>query len=90
MSRDFGILEIDVVNEDSGTSRFLSSDVGFFNLFYNGKLSDIKVEIKHAEKKTYFRDVFIFINRIKDIARVKGVELLRNNLQICLRNKALK
>ena len=32
----------------------------------------------------------IFINRIKNIAKVKSIELLRNNIQIYLRDKALK
>ena len=40
----------------------------------------MKVEIEYIEKKIYFRDITIFINRIKNIARVKSVKLLRNNL----------
>ena len=31
-------------------------------------------------KEIYFRNIFIFINRIKNIIRVKEVKLLRNNL----------
>ena len=56
------------------------SDVGFFNPFYDGKSNDIAAGVEHAGKETYFRDVLIFIDRIKDVARVKGAELLRNNL----------
>ena len=52
----------------------------FFDSFYNNKSSDIEIEIEYIEKKIYFRDVTIFINRIRDIARVKGIELLYNNL----------
>ena len=52
----------------------------FFNSFYNNKSSDIEVEIEYIEKKIYFRNVTIFIDRIRDIARVKNIELLRNNL----------
>ena len=52
----------------------------FFNSFYNNKSSDIEVKIEYVEKEIYFRNITIFINRIKNIARVKGVELLRNNL----------
>ena len=62
----------------------------FFDSFYNNKSSNIEVEIEHAEKKIYFRDITIFINRIKNIAKVKNIELLRNNLQIYLRDKVLK
>lgn len=32
----------------------------------------------------------MFIDRIKDVARSKGAELLRNNLQICLRGETIK
>lgn len=46
--------------------------------------------MKYVEKKTYFRDITIFINKIKNIVRVKSVKLLRNNLQIYLRRETLK
>ena len=62
----------------------------FFDSFYDNKSSDIEAEIEYAGKKIYFRDITIFIDRIKDIARVKSVELLRNNLQIYLRDEVLK
>ena len=52
----------------------------FFDFFYDNKSSDIEAKIEYVEKKIYFRDITIFINRIKNIARVKSVELLRNNL----------
>ena len=68
--------------------RFNAGDVGFFDPFYDGKSSDTAAGIEHAGKDTYFRDVTIFIDRIKDVVRVKGAEL-RNNLQICLRGEAL-
>ena len=71
-----------VNNKDNVTSRFLNNNVGFFNLFYNDKLSDIKIEIKYVKKKTYFRDIIIFINKIKNVIKIKNVELLRNNFQI--------
>lgn len=60
------------VNED--TPRFLNNDVGFFDPFYDDKSNDIGAGIKHAEKDTYFRDVTMFIDKIKDVARVKGVK----------------
>ena len=46
--------------------------------------------MEHTGKDTYFRDVTVFIDRITNIARVKGAELLRNNLQIYLRGEALE
>ena len=79
MSNELKALEEETTNNNI-TSRFLSSDVRFFNSFYNNKSSDIKAEIEYIEKKIYFRDITIFINRIKNIARIKDIELLRNNL----------
>lgn len=32
----------------------------------------------------------IFINKIKNVTKIKNIELLRNNLQIYLKKKALK
>ena len=52
----------------------------FFDSFYNNKSSNIEAKIEYVEKKIYFRDITMFINRIKNIAKVKSVELLRNNL----------
>ena len=70
--------------------RFVAADVGFFDPFYDGKSSDTAAGMEHTGKDTYFRDVIVFIDRIKDVARVKGAELLRTNLQICLRGEALE
>ena len=85
-----GIPGQDAVNGNGNSNRLQGSDVGFFDPFYNGKSSDTAVGMEHSGKETYFRDVTMFIDRIKDVARVKGVELVRNNLQIYLRGEALE
>ena len=54
-------------------------EVGFLDLFYDNKSVDTILGIKHASKDIYFRNITIFINHIKDVARSKA-ELLRNNL----------
>ena len=82
--RDLGLLEqnntIGASNNNSRNEpRFVISDIGFLNLFYNNKSINTILEIEYTSKDTYFRDIIIFINYIKDIARSK-VELLRNNL----------
>lgn len=82
-----GVAAVGVRND---TPRFIAADVGFFDPFYDGKSSDIASGMEHAGKDTYFRDVTMFIDRLKDVARVKGTELLRTNLQICLRGEALE
>ena len=72
--------EQDGLNGNRNGNRFLNSDVGFFDPFYDGKSSNTGLGLEHTSKETYFRDVIVFINRIKDVTRVKGTELLRNNL----------
>ena len=57
--------------------RFNPNDIGYFNPFYNNKSSDTTVDVEHSSKATYFRDVYTFIDRIKDIARAKGETLIR-------------
>lgn len=77
-------------NGANGTDRLIPDDVGFFDPFYDGKSVDTGPAIEHAGKSTYFRDVHVFIDRVKDVARAKGEVLLRQNLQICLRGTAME
>ena len=58
-------------------SRFNSNNVEFFNSFYESKFLDIILVIKYTRKNTFFRDIYIFINRVKNITRIKGNKLLR-------------
>lgn len=74
---------------NGGADRFNSDDVGYFDPFYEGKSVDTAPAIEHTGKSTFFRDIHVFIDRVKDVARAKGEELLRQNLQICLRGSAL-
>ena len=69
--------------------RWNASDVGFFDPFYEGKSAASGEPIVHSGKDTYFRDVHIFIDRIKDMALIKGSDVIRNNLSTCLRGTAL-
>ena len=59
---------------------FFNNYIEFFDLFYNKKFKNLIIKMKYTEKKIYFRDIIIFIDRIKNIIRVKDVKLIRNNL----------
>ena len=72
------------------TPRFNPGDVGFFDPFYNNKSADTGPGMEHTGKETFFRDVVVFIDRIKDVSHTKGTELVRLNLQLCLRGEALE
>ena len=56
---------------------------------YDGKSVAIDQVIEHIGKDIYFRDVNDFIDRIKDMADIKDVELVRQNLYICFRDISL-
>lgn len=73
----------------NSSNRWNLSEVDFLDPMYNGKSSVTDNPIEHAGKDTYFRDVHLFIERIKHMAAVKSADLLRNNLYICLRGTAL-
>lgn len=72
-----------------GSERFNADDVGYFDPFYEGKSVDTAPAIEHTGKSTFFRDIHVFIDRVKDMARAKGDDLLKQNLQVCLRGGAL-
>jgi hypothetical protein len=36
--------------------------------------------MKHIFKNTYFRDVYLFIERVKNVVTIKNVKLIRKNL----------
>ena len=54
-------------NNNRSNSRFVTSDISFFNLFYNNKSIDITSGIEYSGKEIYFRNVIVFINRIKNV-----------------------
>ena len=81
--------KVDIINKNY-ENRFLNSDVEFFNSFYDNKFNNIKIKMKHIKKKTYFCDMLIFIDRIKNIIKIKSAKLFRNNFQIYLCEEALK
>jgi hypothetical protein len=67
--------------------QFKPEEIGFF---------DPELSNEHGEqdmvpigKETWIRSVYAFKQRIKDVAAVKGEEIVRTNLSLCLRGAAL-
>ena len=56
---------------------------------YEFKFVVIENSIKHFDKNIYFRDVDMFIDRVKNMTIVKNVELIRQNFYICFRDIVL-
>ncbi len=71
-------------NIDVFSSQFKALNLGFFHLdaLDNYELSNIVF----AHKKTIYKEVFIFVERVNDYAHVINEVVVRNNLSFCLRN----
>ena len=57
--------------------RFNLDNVNYFDLFYEDKSIDTAIVIEYIDKSIFFRDIYIFLNRVKNITRIKNNELLR-------------
>jgi hypothetical protein len=63
--------------------RWNAADLDFFDLAYDEKTTTEPMQ--HAGKDTFFRDIHLFIDRVKDFAMIKSYDAVRNNLHTCLR-----
>ena len=52
----------------------------FFDPMFDGKLISIGSSIEHSGKDTYFRDVHLFTDRMKDFVKLKGADIVRDNV----------
>ena len=62
-------------------------DIGFFDLNLLTNYGEGKVVL--IEKKLYYRNIILFIKRIKDLVIIKRYELVRANLNTYLRKITL-
>ena len=69
---------------------FNPGDIGFYDPFYDGKSSNTAPALEHAGKYIYFRDMHVFVDRLKDVTQTMDPQVLRENLQLCLRGTALE
>ena len=74
----------DVFNIDNNDDRFNSKKLNFFNFFLNNKFDFIDSSMKHINDDTMFRDVYLFITRVKNFVVVHETKMIRKNLFRCL------
>lgn len=72
------------------TKRWIVVDIDYFDLMYDNKFIYTRDLMKNAKKDIYFRDVHLFLERVKDHARIKNSALIRKNLFTCLRDLTLQ
>ena len=70
--------------------RWNVQNVNFFDSYYENKTIFIDDSISHFDKNTFFKNVHLFVNRVKNIVAVKNLKLIRKNFWTCLRDRALK
>jgi len=72
--------------DGNGTNGWRIEDLGYFN----PDLSDPgDAPVKSLQNHTYYRDVYVFVERLKDLQAIKGEDLVRNNIHASLRGSAL-
>jgi ribosomal protein L17 len=69
--------------------RWNLADIDFFDSNFDEKFVFTNETITHAEKNTYYRDVHVFVERIKKMIIVLEFEMIKKNLSSCLRESAL-
>ena len=70
-------------------NRWNAAEIEFFDPLYDEKSAATENAIEHSEKDIYFRNVHVFIEKVKDMTQIKDDILIRNNLYSCLRDIAL-
>ena len=65
-------------------------DIRFFNLHYDDKTAATTSFIKHTRKNIYFRDVHMFIEKVKNMIFIKRNEAVKTNLYNRLKSIVLK
>ena len=74
---------------DNETFRWNSEDIDYFDSNYEGKSADTEELVTHSKKDIYYRDVHIFVKRVKKMTMILKTNTVRNNLSTCLRETAL-
>ena len=67
-------------------NRWNAAEIEFFDSLYDEKSVAIENAIEDSKKDIYFRDIHVFIERIKNMTQIKDDILIKNNLYSCLKN----
>ena len=60
--------------------RYNSMNLEFFNSNYDNKSINTDKAIKHHEKNTYFKNVHLFVNKIRNMINSRDFQFIKNNL----------
>jgi hypothetical protein len=77
-------------NGHTSNTSWRPEELGFFDPDLNDDSVIGKGDIVYLGSHPYYRNVFIFVERIQDVAKAKGENTVRLNLYSCLRGTALE
>ena len=75
-SKEFEAQKSFDANVNDEINRFNLNNVNYFDPFYKSKSIDIVFIIEHIDK-FFFYNIYMFIDRVKDVTRVKNNIILR-------------
>lgn len=73
-----------VGNKNGSPPQLKADDIGFFDPAFEGE-----GPIANSGRHTFYRDVYAFVDRLKDIATIKSSDKVREVLPTCFRGEAL-
>ena len=79
--------KIEVTMNESNRWNF--GNIEFFDLNFEEKSVATEEPLKHSNKNTYYKDVHVFVKRIKEMTIVLKTKMVKRNLFSCLRDTAL-
>ena len=74
-------------DDDDETSFWKLEELKFFDSHFSNSY-DLESMIRD-DKNVYYRNVHLFVERVKNLIVIKNVIMIKQNLNICLRNYAL-
>lgn len=77
-------------NHSNALASWRPDELGFFDPDLQDDAVVGKGDIVYLGNHPYYRNVFVFVDRIKDVAQAKGNQTVRLNLHSCLRGTALE
>ena len=65
--------------------QFNSKDINYFDFNFENKLTVTEDVITYSEKKTYYKNIHVFVEKITKMTIIFDVEIVRWNPSSCLR-----
>ena len=75
---------------NNDNSRWNVAELEFFDSMYDNRSINIGQVMKHTGKDIYFRNIHLFLDRVKDMTIIHDDQFIRENLFICLKSAALQ